>query len=1078
MKTQSLIVGKRSALYVWVALSLVVPLLIAPSAGAQDLLQPVQTILESKLNPLSAIAVSPDGAFVYAGGAKGFGAFSDIYVYSRDSQNNELTFVDRYVSGMTFVQSIAVSANHFYAVNSGDNSLAHFVRDPAKGKLTFSETIVVDQGGSIALSHLSLSPDGKQLYTASAAPGAINVFAVDEATGALSHVETQAQSEVADVLGVRFVAPSPDGLHVYATGPLNTAVIFERDPLTGGLTFTTSVAEGNNPSGSAIAFSPLGTGNHAYIASGDNDAVIVFSRNSETGDLTLVELQTGQKSTDAKQIPEIQDVDFVTVSANGENVYASNSNTDDLLVFSRDSGTGVLTFLESHRESNDLVISIGLKSVLGLAIPSDDGHVYSAASFSEAGGAIGVYFRNPTVGVLTNEDVVTETEQGAGPMFGPSDAAMTAVGSQIYVASPSDSAIVALNRDAGTGRLGRTAAPLYISPAIAFGALVISSDAKHLYAVGDSQLLSMARDEETGELTVLDTITDEPLLAGANDVVISQDGVNVYVAGQSADSIVVYSRDAGTGLLSFMEAHTNGALGVSGISRVDSLAVSDDGLHLYAASLTDFSGTITHFSRSLANGSLGFEQALNETATLLAFRVALSGDGKHLYSASSSVGTISTFERDSGTGDLTTLDSLTLPDGILGGDIQVAPDGRHVYVASVNAGGITVFARNAATGTLSLVERQDGNLEGMSTLLVPAALIIDATSAHVYIPSNANSDVGITGAVQVFEKGVVFSLRGSIVDATSSNAIGCAVIELISSDFSTTFTAVTDINGEYFFTDLPPDSYFVRIVAVGYGQTLHDAIDISGGPLAGQDYFLDTEALVGGVTGTVTDVDSGEPLVGVFVQAFIGPEPVASTYTCATGQFEMANLAVKGSTSVTITYDLPNYEDAQETVEVPVGGTAEANQAMNKNSFFPGSLVGLVLNATAEAPVADALVTITGPVNTSTNTDGSGGYAFPAILEGTYTIHASAVGFDGDTATRNVADAEITQKTFLLVGEAPPTGDLTDINGDNTVDAVDVQLVINAVLGLSIGALDADVNADGDINAVDVQVVINTVLGV
>src|SRR3989344_4907127 len=52
-----------------------------------------------------------------------------------------------------------------------------------------------------------------------------------------------------------------------------------------------------------------------------------------------------------------------------------------------------------------------------------------------------------------------------------------------------------------------------------------------------------------------------------------------------------------------------------------------------------------------------------------------------------------------------------------------------------------------------------------------------------------------------------------------------------------------------------------------------------------------------------------------------------------------------------------------------------------------------------------------------------------------------------------------------------------DINGDDVVNAVDVQLVINAALGLVIQG-DADINGDDEINAVDVQLVINAALGI
>jgi len=53
-----------------------------------------------------------------------------------------------------------------------------------------------------------------------------------------------------------------------------------------------------------------------------------------------------------------------------------------------------------------------------------------------------------------------------------------------------------------------------------------------------------------------------------------------------------------------------------------------------------------------------------------------------------------------------------------------------------------------------------------------------------------------------------------------------------------------------------------------------------------------------------------------------------------------------------------------------------------------------------------------------------------------------------------------------------------DINNDRRVNAVDLQLVINAVLGLPGVPPKADVDENGFINAVDVQKVINVLLGV
>ena len=51
-----------------------------------------------------------------------------------------------------------------------------------------------------------------------------------------------------------------------------------------------------------------------------------------------------------------------------------------------------------------------------------------------------------------------------------------------------------------------------------------------------------------------------------------------------------------------------------------------------------------------------------------------------------------------------------------------------------------------------------------------------------------------------------------------------------------------------------------------------------------------------------------------------------------------------------------------------------------------------------------------------------------------------------------------------------------DVNRDGVVNAVDIQLVINAVLGIPV-QYKCDINKDDAVDAVDVQLVINVVLG-
>lgn len=82
-----------------------------------------------------------------------------------------------------------------------------------------------------------------------------------------------------------------------------------------------------------------------------------------------------------------------------------------------------------------------------------------------------------------------------------------------------------------------------------------------------------------------------------------------------------------------------------------------------------------------------------------------------------------------------------------------------------------------------------------------------------------------------------------------------------------------------------------------------------------------------------------------------------------------------------------------------------------------------------------------------------------------------AVYNPGDWALYGLEE-DMAQVDFLK-GPAPNG----DVNGSGAADAVDVQLVVNAALGVPMAA-DTDVNGDGATNAVDVQLVVNAALGV
>ncbi len=90
-----------------------------------------------------------------------------------------------------------------------------------------------------------------------------------------------------------------------------------------------------------------------------------------------------------------------------------------------------------------------------------------------------------------------------------------------------------------------------------------------------------------------------------------------------------------------------------------------------------------------------------------------------------------------------------------------------------------------------------------------------------------------------------------------------------------------------------------------------------------------------------------------------------------------------------------------------------------------------------------------------------------------YSVTAIA-DYEGDVGT----DPNTANNALTVVFDVTEAAFHTcDIDRDGDVDAVDVQLVINAALSLDIAGRDADVNDDGAVSAVDVQMVINAALG-
>jgi DNA-binding beta-propeller fold protein YncE len=333
-------------------------------------------------------ALSPDSAYVYVA------ALDTVLVFRRDGAGL-----------LEFVEEVSIPGNpdllmspngaHLYVSSGGlEDTVATYSRDGGTGVLSFENEVAVDVFTNTTVS--AVSPDGAHVYIHIEKFGddELQVFARDDLSGALTPVQTITAVDGAGELSEAVVV-SPDGGHVYETGQHDTIIAFARAPGTGELTKIQTLVDGvGGVDGIAdsrgAAVSP--DGEHLYVTGPIDDAVGVFDRDAGTGTLSFVETQVdgtgGVDGLDAAWA--------VSVSPDGKHVYVTSVGDDALAVFSRDAVTGSLAFVEAHFDGADGVN--GLAQPEWVMVSPDGAYVYVAAVEDDA---VGVFGRDAVTGELT-----------------------------------------------------------------------------------------------------------------------------------------------------------------------------------------------------------------------------------------------------------------------------------------------------------------------------------------------------------------------------------------------------------------------------------------------------------------------------------------------------------------------------------------------------------------------------------------------------------------------------------------------------------------------------------------------------
>jgi DNA-binding beta-propeller fold protein YncE len=390
----------------------------------------------------------------------------------------------------------------------------------------------------------------------------------------------------------------------------------------------------------------------------------------------------------------------VAISRDGRNVYVASSSSDAIAIFRRDARTGKLTQGSgvagciARKGANGCAKARGLNGPNSVTVSADGKNVYATAVISDA---VTTFRRNRSTGALTQIRgdkgcIANRTTPGCATgraLDGPDVVTVSPDGDNVYVGAFVGNAVAVLARDASTGALTQpsdTTGCIVNTPTdgcatglalVAPEGMAISADGANVYVATavSNAVLVFTRNPSTGGLAQATDgtgcIVDSPLagcttgtqLGGANAVAVSPDDDNVYVTSLVSNSLTTFDRAASTGQLT-QQTGTSAcviyvfAVGCSlgrALSAPEGLAVSPDGASVYAAAFK--SVAIDVFNRNAA-GSLIQKgrragcvttnaprdctpgRALREVSS-----VAVSPDGKHLYSAAFASNAVGVFKR-------------------------------------------------------------------------------------------------------------------------------------------------------------------------------------------------------------------------------------------------------------------------------------------------------------------------------------------------------------------------------------------------------------------------------------------------
>lgn len=597
------------------------------------------------------LAVSPDDRFLYVGamrpdhGQSGFEIRAPVVVTLRIEPDGDLEFRHQVeLDAFGRLPSILVSSpdgRFLYVVASdpdfGPAMLVAFERDPATGALRQIQELrlpdLFDAPASfLEVLDLEVAPDGEHFYLLASAFTDTTILTLDRATATGrvtgSH-PLPVESVVPELEGTRELSVSADGTLVFAGLP---------------------------PS--------------QFPVDGMQNRILVYRRDFSTGDLLaprVISAPPDVPRADARAIVS-PDALFAYQCLDGET----------LQVYRLDLAFGRL----------DPVQTLDLPPLVGNAprcdhprLLPDAGVLYLGAANVSGFGSLTRLARDRATGEVTVDGA---TRNGDGGLEGVDRLTAVVVspdGRQVYALRRGWQVLTFRRDSESSGRLEPVpegTVSVGGNPESFSGALVMAPDGRQLYVELEDDLVTLARNPETGSLREL---RRAPVFGST--LTLSEDGRFGY-AKTSPSTVTTYAREPATGELVAVQTL---AVPASADTVSGGLALGPEGGTLYVASSDETStATISILGRSPADGRLDVRgEATLETHlagdSLTLGTLAVSPDGRHVYVSTSTdqpgafpFRRIHLLDRDPDDGSL-----VSRSDVAQARTVRVSPNGRTVY---------------------------------------------------------------------------------------------------------------------------------------------------------------------------------------------------------------------------------------------------------------------------------------------------------------------------------------------------------------------------------------------------------------